>query len=713
MPIKYLNRNNVGVSVPSGNSVLFNGSNQSLSIPSNAVFNLGTGSFTVECWFYATANVSSQQCLITSYGGPSAGWAIQISSGVIGANVYGDGFAISGGSPAINTWYHVALSGAQGSIKLFLNGVQIGSTYTGAVSMNTSAAVTIGNVVNSAQMVGYISNVRVVKGTALYTSSFPVPTSPLTAVANTSLLTCNSATIVDNSSNNFTITNNNGAMVSSAVVPFTSLSAAPKGMKFKNRNNSGTSTPTGNSVLFNGTNQYLSLPNTSSLNLGSNNFTMEAFVYISNVSGNKNIFYINGNNSSYSAICLYVQNSRFAFLANQTGGYPWTLQIGEVGPTISSNTWYHIATTRSGNSFYVFVNGTLVSGAPYTLSGALFNGTTNIIGYQPTIASYFNGYISNARIINGTALYTSSFTVPTSPLTAIANTSLLTCNAATIVDNSSNNLTITNNNSATVSSTTPFTVVANVSSMKMKKVFADPVTSIVTSGLVLNLDASNASSYAGSGTSWFDLSGNGNNGTLTNGPTFNSANGGSIVFDGTNDYISIGSQNIVGTGTSAFTGELWWYINKTLASGEYIMPIRIKQDSEFFIALYNPSGTYNLYGTFRGYAQYGIPVTNSDYINKWICMQFVYTGGNKNTASSYKFYINGAQIAVGSNSFGAAGGEGANCNIIGADGNSGCNTFFTSGVMKGNIASYRLYTGELTASQLLQNYNANKTKFGL
>jgi hypothetical protein len=713
MPIKYLNRSNVGVSVPSGNSVLFNGSNQYLSIANNAAFNFGTGSFTVECWFYATANVSSQQCLITNYSGPSAGWAIQITSGVIGANLSGDGFDISGGSPTINTWYHVALSGAQGSIKLFLNGVQIGSTYTGAVSMNTSAATTVGNIVGTAYMNGYISNVRVVKGTALYTSSFPVPTSPLTAVANTSLLTCNSATIVDNSSNNFTITNNNGAMVSSAVVPFTSLSAAPKGMKFKNRNNSGTSTPTGNSVLFNGTNQYLSLPNTSSLNLGSNNFTMEAFVYISNVSGNKNIFYINGNNSSYSAICLYVQNSRFAFLANQTGGYPWTLQIGEVGPTISSNTWYHIATTRSGNSFYVFVNGTLVSGAPYTLSGALFNGTTNIIGYQPTIASYFNGYISNARIINGTALYTSSFTVPTSPLTAIANTSLLTCNAATIVDNSSNNLTITNNNSATVSSTTPFTVVANVSSMKMKKVFADPVTSIVTSGLVLNLDASNASSYAGSGTSWFDLSGNGNNGTLTNGPTFNSANGGSIVFDGTNDYISIGSQNIVGTGTSAFTGELWWYINKTLANGEYIMPIRIKQDTEFFVSLYNPSGTYNIIPTFRLSTQYGTPVTNSDYINKWICMQFVYTGGNKNTASSYKFYINGAQIAVGSNSFGAAGGEGANCNIIGADGNSGCNTFFTSGVMKGNIASYRLYTGELTASQLLQNYNANKTKFGL
>ena len=233
----------------------------------------------------------------------------------------------------------------------------------------------------------------------------------------------------------------------------------------------------------------------------------------------------------------------------------------------------------------------------------------------------------------------------------------------------------------------------------------------VTDNLVLSLDAANIKSYIGSGTTWSDLSGNGNNGTLTNGPTFTGSFGGSIVFDGTNDYISIGSQNIVGTGTSAFTGELWWYINKTLASGEYIMPIRIKQDTEFFIVLYNPSGTYNITPTFRLSTQYGIPVTNIDYINKWICMQFVYTGGNKSTASSYKIYINGAQIAVGSNNFGGAGGEGSNCNIIGADGNSGCNV--TDGYMKGNIASYRLYTGELTATQLLQNYNSNKSRFGL
>ena len=62
---------------------------------------------------------------------------------------------------------------------------------------------------------------------------------------------------------------------------------------------------------------------------------------------------------------------------------------------------------------------------------------------------------------------------------------------------------------------------------------------IVTSGLVLALDAADRNSYPGSGTTWTDLSGNANNGTLTNGPTFNSANGGSIVFDGTNDFEAV------------------------------------------------------------------------------------------------------------------------------------------------------------------------------
>jgi len=101
---------------------------------------------------------------------------------------------------------------------------------------------------------------------------------------------------------------------------------------------------------------------------------------------------------------------------------------------------------------------------------------------------------------------------------------------------------------------------------------------IVTSGLVLCLDAANKRSYPGTGTTWTDLSGNSNNGTLINGPTFNAGNQGGIVFDGTNDYISIGSQNIVGTGTSPFSVELCIYNTKNWGVGQYTMPFRVKQD---------------------------------------------------------------------------------------------------------------------------------------
>jgi hypothetical protein len=88
---------------------------------------------------------------------------------------------------------------------------------------------------------------------------------------------------------------------------------------------------------------------------------------------------------------------------------------------------------------------------------------------------------------------------------------------------------------------------------------------IVTSGLVLALDAADKNSYPGSGTTWTDLSGNGNNGTLVNGPTFSSANGGSIVFDGVDDYVTCGtnSSTLVSSMTISSTFLFISYTNAT------------------------------------------------------------------------------------------------------------------------------------------------------
>ena len=462
MPFKI--KKTVSSLAPSGNSVLFNGTNQNLRIANNAALQFGTGDFTVDFWLYGnTSQVAYARALSIggTYGGSQIGLEVDIqgSSGLImevnsGASTV-TSIVIYAPSTWKNQWNHIAVTRVGTTFYAFYNGTLAGSVTPASINLIGTDGVSIGcSTANANYWNGYISNLRLVKGTGLYTASFTPPTAPLTAISGTSLLVCQSPTIVDNSTNNFAITNNNAATVSSAVTPFT----APQSVFKIKKNNPNPTMLTGYGASFNGSNQYLSLPNTSALDLGSNNFTMEAWVYPTSVSGNKNIFYINGNASSYSAICLYIQDSKFAFLANQTGGYPWTLQIGAVGPTISSNTWYHVAATRSGNSFYVFVNGTLVSGAPYSLSGALFNGTTNSIGYQASMTSNnFPGYISNARIINGTALYTASFAPPTSPLTAITSCSLLTCNAATIVDASTKNLTITNNNSVVASSSfTPF-----------------------------------------------------------------------------------------------------------------------------------------------------------------------------------------------------------------------------------------------------------------
>ena len=719
MPIKYLNRSNVSVSA--GNSVLFNGSSQYLTVANTSGVQLNTGNFTIEGWIYVTAFPSSVPGndltnLVDKdgiQGSTNSSYSIRCtnSGGVI--KLKANCNTSSGGgttgevtsTTTINTgtWYHFAYVRNGANAYLYINGNQEASA--GISDFYTSTGpLYIGYTNNGTSRTywpGYISNFRVIKGTARYTSSFTPSTTPLTAIANTSLLTCQSATIIDNSGNNLAITNNGSATVSS-LVPFSATSTTST-IKFINRSNSGVSTSTGNSVLFNGSNHYLSLPNTSSLNLGSNNFTMEAFVYLFNVSKKYDtIFYINGNDSSYSAICLYTEaNSKFGFLAGTTGAYPWALQIGAVGPTISSNTWYHVAVTRSGNLFYVFVNGTLVSGAPYSLSGALYNGTRNYIGFQPAISqlgnSYFNGYISNARIINGTAVYTASFTAPTAPLPAITNTSLLTCNAATIVDGSTNNFTITNNGSATVSSTTPFTAISSPSTIKLKKVYADAVASIVTSGLVLNLDAGNASSYPGSGTTWTDLTGNGNSGTLNNGPTFTGSFGGSIVFDGTNDQVDVSSANLpIQFGTSPFAIELWVRTTNSskrqglvcASGGTGNGPIFAIESNTVGVGIY---GSANVVNTGAG----------SIAANTWY--HIVLTRASTSSNSTY-IYINSVLNGTGtlSTNFSSTNSVG-----IGYTPN-------TAEYTVGNIAAVRIYKNKyLSDSEVLQNYNAVKSRFGL
>jgi hypothetical protein len=230
-------------------------------------------------------------------------------------------------------------------------------------------------------------------------------------------------------------------------------------------------------VLFNGSSQYLTLPASSNWAM-TGNFTVECWVNTnlpSNYSGT--ILSLGSNSSAYAGL-------RFQITRASSGATPVSIEVliatnggswGLTGATsglMVNGIWNHVAVVRSSGVVTAYING--VGYNIGTINGTLYAGPYNSIGkldgYSPN-PFYYNGYISNLRIVNGTALYTASFSVPTSPLTAIANTSLLTCNAATIIDASSNNFTITNNGTATVSSeVTPFTSTSYASTFKFKNV---------------------------------------------------------------------------------------------------------------------------------------------------------------------------------------------------------------------------------------------------
>jgi hypothetical protein len=436
-------------------AVQFNGSSQYLSIPANSTLALGSSNFTIECWVYFNSVAANQTIIGQFIYNSSASWNIYTTSiGTLnyyfstGGLTWDLANAVSIGSVTTGVWYHVALVRNGSTFTPYLNGVAGTTTTSSAAVFTSTPTFNIGAAGNpAAYFNGYISNVRILKGTALYTTSFLPPAAPLNTIANTVLLTCQSSTMTDNSTNAFTITNNGSAIIQSSVLPtHTTNRILPSGDVLTNMLDEVSITNNKYGVSFNGSSQYLSTPVNSALQL-TGDFTVEAWIYPTTINTNNMIFGAdNGAASDYFLI-----TSTLLALAISAGSSP-------VYPSWSYNfvinQWYHVVVTRSSNILRAFVNGVqlTLAGGSATESRQWFQSGVSLLigryGYAPS-PWYFTGYISNVRILKGTALYTTNFT-PTAPLNPITNTVLLTCQSATIVDNSTNAFTITNNGSATV-----------------------------------------------------------------------------------------------------------------------------------------------------------------------------------------------------------------------------------------------------------------------
>ena len=219
---------------------------------------------------------------------------------------------------------------------------------------------------------------------------------------------------------------------------------------------------------------------------------------------------------------------------------------------------------------------------------------------------------------------------------------------------------------------------------------------IVTDGLILCLDAGNRKSYPGSGTAWSDLSGRGNNGTLTNGPLFDSDRGGCIDLDGTNDYVNLpASSELTTLNGNDVTICSWFYLRgggllfATAISSPLSTLVHGIYPTQQVINVYPPSGGAAESGltsptdTWSFYAVSAIAGVNATF----------YQNLNTQTAAHTEIYTGGTPTTV----------------TIGARSLSGA----TDQHISGKLAVFSVYNRALSAAEIQQNFNATRKRFGI
>jgi hypothetical protein len=489
-----------------GYSVFFDGTGDRLSLTGTAV---GNSNVTIEFWVYPTDGSATYRAVIDtrSTTGTDTGFGVFQTGRVI--EVYGNGLKFSSAANAlnINAWNHVALTRSSGTCQLYVNGASSGSSATYSSNL-TSTAIVIGDSINTAfPFIGYISNLRIVIGSVLYTAAFTPPTQLLN-VTNTSLLTCNSPAIVDQSSNNFAITVTGNAAVSTFTpfpvynaynpalgastpgvwtldqalqaaatrqwnmydpyfnlttlyLPGNGTNGAQNNTFLDSSTNNFTITRNGNTTqgtfspfsqtgwsVNHGVNNYWQAPASTNWDITGAAFTVEMWVYLTSFTGDSNqgVFFV-GNYTGSGGASGWSLGATFG--ASPVLNFSYWNGAGGTGinstGVIPLNAWTHVAFTRSGSTLFFYINGISVgtAAAPSIAAGDKLTSGAYVQNF--TYPSWVYGSISNLRIIKGTALYsgTGSFTPPTGPLTAVPNTVFLGSQSNRFVDNGPNAVTIT------------------------------------------------------------------------------------------------------------------------------------------------------------------------------------------------------------------------------------------------------------------------------
>jgi hypothetical protein len=391
----------------------------------------GSNPYTIEGWVYQNARSTTQWICGGTFSGTGYQFGIN-SSGFIFGSVPGVGDLTAATTAiSLNTWTHFAIvrtSTSSNGVAYYINGAAAGTATDSSNISGTATALNIATTNNNTSVSpfnGYISNLRVTNGRAVYSGAFTPSTVPLTATTGgtnpptgtqCTLLTCQSNRFKDNSAQATpaTLTPTGTPQVDPYFYPsgFTAPAASP------------------GAALFNGTSQYLTAGTSAALNPGAGNFTFECWIYATSTPTSSAIFSgnTNGLGVSFNSSQLGVSQTGVAFIITDPASF--TLL----------NQWVHVAVVRSGTTLSLYKNGSRVATTAASSTNFVTSTQTFIASNGTT---QFPGYIANLRLINGGATVydptQTTITIPTSPVTATANTVLL-LNLADSNYNSATNL---------------------------------------------------------------------------------------------------------------------------------------------------------------------------------------------------------------------------------------------------------------------------------
>jgi len=331
------------------------------------------------------------------------------------------------------------------------------------------------------------------------------------------------------------------------------------------------------SNFFDGTGDFLSIPNNAAIHVLGNDFCLEGWFYLTAAQGNYGLY------STYTATSGYLVRLDTTYIRFYCESSPSDITVDR-NYTFNRNQWYHFAVTNSGGTGRIFIDG-VQQGATFTFDTPTNSTTTLQIGQTHTLTNAFPGYLSNFRVVKGSAVYTSNFT-PSGPLTAITNTTSLTCQSNRFVDNSTNNFSITRNGDTRVTPFSPF-----ASTVEYSK-----------------------ATY-----------------------------GGSSYFDGTGDYLTIASNGLAIT-TGQFTLDTWIYIDN-LSIARYIFEnakwqfghnggYRVYIDTDLSVKMAASNSVWN---------QYPLLIASTEKVKprEWNHIAIV-----RNSSDQINIYINGVSTTT-------------------------------------------------------------------